>query len=94
MTERFVYRLDVIYPEGSDDPDWAPEGWVEWQAPYSPDEDGSFFWPRVRPYLSRSGAEARAALLRKYGATVTVVQSNPVTWPDDRAAPTGQENQP
>ena len=38
-------------------------------------------WPRPRlDYLTRSGAEARADLLRSLGATVTIEASNPVTW--------------
>lgn len=82
MTTR-VYRLDVTYPPGSDAPGWTPEGW-------DPDEyrdawTDKFVWPRARKFLSRRGAEDRAKLLRSYGATVTVVPSDPVTWPDGGA---------
>lgn len=71
-----VWRLDVTYPEGSDAPDWEPANWIP---TYDP-EDRGFEWPRLRLYLSRSGAESRAKLLRGYGATVTVVGSEPVEW--------------
>lgn len=60
-------------PDGDpfgDEPDMA--GW----------EPSPFFWPAARIYRSRSGAETRADLFRRYGAVVTVVASNPVTWPD------------
>ena len=74
-----VYRLNVTLPPGSDDPEWEPPGWT--------DDDHyagqAFQWPRVTRYLSMSKAQRRADLLRKYGATVTVECSLPVTWPAD-----------
>lgn len=87
MTETRVYRLDVIYPPGSLEWGWEPPGWDGWgdeRASAHPEDGGPapFQWPSVRRYLSRRGAETRAALLRKYGAIVTVVASNPVTWPE------------
>lgn len=82
-----VYRIDVEYPPGSRYPEegwreWEPEGW---EPDFREDEVGGlsevpFQWPNVRLYLSKSGAEARASLLRKYGAKATVVRSLPVVW--------------
>ena len=67
------------------DPGWVPDGWLEdederreWVARYG---DARFFWPSTRKlYQSRSGAEARAALIRSYGATVEVVESDEIVW--------------
>jgi hypothetical protein len=81
----YVYRLDVTYPEGSHDDDWAPEGWEP--EPVMEAETGAWYeppfrWPAVgRLYLSRSAASRRADLLRSYGARVEVVRSEPVRWP-------------
>lgn len=71
----YAYRLHVTYPEGVD---WRnpPEAW---ERDYG-DPNTSFDWPRVHPYLSRSGAKARADLLTKYGCTVTIERSDPITW--------------
>ena len=72
------YREDVnafLAAGGSmDDPIAAP------LAPRFEDERTSFNWPVNRKYFNRSHAETRADLFRKYGATVTVQQSNPVEW--------------
>lgn len=38
-------------------------------------------WPLPRAYLSRKGADHRAAILREHGATVTVARSLAVVWP-------------
>lgn len=77
----YVYRLRVEYPEGVD---WRnpPEAWEadEWQAADGSIESREFQWPRVRPYLSASGAKARADLLRKYGCTVEIERSEPVRF--------------
>lgn len=82
MADRYAYMLDVVYPEGSDAYGWEPEGWdPEWNG--DPDADLDFRWPRVHPYLSRSGAVARAKMLESYGAKVTIRRSNPITWPDE-----------
>lgn len=76
-----VYRLVVEVPEESWEPGWMPEGWGH--QPWTPEEERTTFqWPRTRDYLSRSGAEKRADLFRKYGATVRVVASAPVEFPD------------
>lgn len=80
MTTR-VYRLDVTYPPGSDAPGWQPEGWVP--LPFHPVK---FRWPRHRKFLSKRGAHNLAAVFRRYGAEVTVVASDPVTWPDGGAS--------
>jgi hypothetical protein len=37
-------------------------------------------WPSARLYMSRSGAQGRAELFRKYGATVEIVRSKAVEW--------------
>lgn len=41
-----------------------------------------FHWPSRRNYLSRSGADTMADILRGYGCTVTIERSEPVAWPD------------
>lgn len=64
---------------------WAPDGWLEdelerewWIKRHG---DTRFFWPSTkRLYQSRSGAEARAALIRSYGATVEVIESDEIVW--------------
>ncbi len=76
----YVYRLHITYPEGSRREGWHPQGW-------EPDvylhEEGwrPFSWPQEREFLSRSGADHRAGVLRGYGARVTIEQSKPVQWP-------------
>lgn len=72
----YVYRLDVLYPEGSNAPGWEPPGWE----PDNPEYEEAFRWPAVRLYLSRSGALARAKLLESYGAKVQIVPSCAVDW--------------
>ncbi len=82
MSARRLYRLDVTYPEGSDAYDWEPPGWAP---EYSPDpySDDRFVWPTAkRLYTSKSGARTRARLLESYGATVRIVASEPVVWPE------------
>lgn len=67
------------------DPDWAPADWLDdndahdaWLKRHG---NTSFFWPSTkRLYQSRSGAQARAALIESYGATVEVVESAPIVW--------------
>lgn len=80
-----VFRLDVTYPEGSRGPGWEPPGWVDYVVTNGPDggalENAEFRWPAERMFLSRSGANQRAKLLRGYGAKVTLVPSLPVEWP-------------
>lgn len=64
---------------------WTPDGWLEdeverreWILRYG---DTRFFWPSTRKlYQSKSGAEARAALIRSYGATVEVIESDEIVW--------------
>ena len=73
---RRIYRLEVWYPE---------------KLPKEPDESwGEYFrpWPRERCYLSLSGAEHRAAMLRQHGCDVVIVRSKPIEWetPRDAAA--------
>lgn len=103
----FLYRLVVVYPEGSKGaphfrtaPGWEPDGWDdlafaeiearygklsleaarEWECP-------PFTWPLLpSAYRSRSGAAGMAKRLESYGATVTVVRSEPVVWPEETNA--------
>ena len=87
----YVYRLDVTYPEGSEQPGWEPADWREGLAVdlgrgsagdgYTPEWCADFTWPRRRTYISAVAAERRKALLERLGAKVTVVRSAPVTWP-------------
>lgn len=89
----YAYRLDVTYPAGSHDaeghpiPGWEPPGWSDNPDNhfYSMEESGvrEFTWPPAKPYVSRGGAARRAQALRKYGATVRIVRSDPITWPGD-----------
>lgn len=91
MKGQILYRLIVQYPPEAYypaemsmgdalDPDWEPEGWRQ----LMPEDwhGDEFAWPKNKLYWSKSGAEARADLFRKYGAIVTVVKSNPITWTD------------
>lgn len=83
MKTQHVYRLAVKYPEGSLEPGWEPENWdgLPDDFSYAEDPNVHFRWPRVKTYLSKTGAEARAKLLRSFGAAVTVQESEPVVWP-------------
>jgi hypothetical protein len=84
-----VYQLVITYPEGSQRPGWRPAGWSDPQflATLSHRQRrqlarAEFSWPAERRFLSASGAEGRANLLRWYGAGVSVYASDPVTWPE------------
>jgi hypothetical protein len=82
-----VWRLDVIYPEGSRLPGFRPYGWEAYLRSLPALKrrrmrKAGFRWPRERLFLSSSGAYERAALLRAFGADVEVYRSDPVTWPD------------
>lgn len=85
MAERrvYVYRLDVVYPEGSDAPDWEPEGWEpmwgtepETGAP----ERQVFRWPASRHCLTLGTAQRWATRLRNWGCKVEIERSEPVAW--------------
>lgn len=95
-----VYKLDIIYPEGSHEPGWRPACWSDPEYLRTMDrklrrelERREFKWPRERLFLSSSGAYNRAGLLLWYGAEVTVLASDPVTWPnyDDVEAVLGDD---
>jgi len=84
-----IYRLTVVYPEGSHEPGWRPACWNDPQflatltaKQRREHKRTSFRWPRERRFLSSSGAYWRAGLLRWYGAEVEVLASDPVTWPN------------
>lgn len=90
MRAQRLYRLHVTLPEGSDEYGWEPKGWADdpqhW---YRDMETGAmelspFTWPTVRTYVSRGGAEGRAWLLQKYGATVQIEVSEAVAWSGKR----------
>ena len=87
MSDLRLYRLHVTYPEGSHAWGWEPKGWADDPAnglPYSSDPDDEdyipFSWPAVKVYQSRKGASGRANLLRRFGATVRIEESEPITW--------------
>lgn len=93
MSNDYVWKLDVEYPEDALHPegsgwfsgqlraDWQPAGW-------DPDSDyierfqtERFIWPAVRRfYLSRSAAVDRALLLEFYGAKVRLFRSLPLRF--------------
>lgn len=73
----FAYRLRVQYPEGVNHMH-PPEAWKSRQT--AEDEWETFQWPRVRSYISYSGAKRRADLLTSYGCVVTIERSLPITW--------------
>ena len=86
-----VYRLEVVYPEGSQEPGWEPENYAEiWERlnpdyTSDPNYDGPiwpFAWPRAKTYLGAAGANKRADMIRAYGAKVEVRRSLPVEWPE------------
>jgi hypothetical protein len=84
-----VYRLDIIYPEGSRQPGWRPASYDDprYLATLTRRQRREhlarpFRWPRERQFLSSSGAYGRAGLLRWWGADVEVYASDPVTWPN------------
>jgi hypothetical protein len=87
--ERRVYRLVIMYPEGSDAPGWRPACWSDpgYLARLSRKSRRKltrhkFAWPRERVFLSSSSAYERAWVLRAYGAEVLVEASLPVQWPE------------
>jgi hypothetical protein len=91
MTSRTVRvcALKIIYPEGSHASGWYPPKWDDPKYLKSmprkmrrqvPRMKREFRWPKEKLYLSRSGANSRAWLLRAYGAEVEVLGSDPVTW--------------
>ncbi|MDN6658801.1 MAG: hypothetical protein L0L18_07250 [Acidipropionibacterium jensenii] len=80
-TEPRLYCLEVSYPaaalidrSGEEilDPNWVPDT-------FTPTEQvPAFYWPKTdRIYRSRSAATDRAALLRRYGCTVTILECTP-----------------
>jgi hypothetical protein len=95
MSDR-IYRLDIAYPEGSREEGWQPPGWKPGD-PFThydfPEDEGTFRWPVERDYLSASGANARAARLRKCGCIVEVDRSERVVWdaPETEPEPTADD---
>jgi hypothetical protein len=85
-----VYRLEILYPDGSQRPGWRPRCWGKDEYLYRHSSrkqrrelsKKQFRWPRERMFLSSSGAYSRAGLLRWYGAEVAVLRSEPVSWSD------------
>lgn len=78
----YLYRLIVTKPDGSSSRYWQPEAWEEICAEkgWNPNH---FEWPTRVTYLSRDSAHRRAAFLRRLGAAVEVVRSQPVRWSED-----------
>lgn len=92
MSSVRIWRLMISYPEGSTEPGWRPSGWAEQSLPARLRHGlrrTRFRWPRERMFLSASGASRRAGLLRRYGATVDIQPSDPVTWPGDPGSTDG-----
>lgn len=88
----YAYRLEVTYPEGSQEPDWEPSAWPEickergwYEEAYGastwPDWPGWATWTKRKTYLSGSAAAKRKKLLERFGATVTMIRSLPIEWP-------------
>lgn len=78
----YAYRLDVTYPEGSNERGWEPKDWDGWADEGASRDPSIYFqWPSVKTYLSQSAAKRRADLLRKYGASIEIVRSEPIVWP-------------
>jgi hypothetical protein len=50
---------------------------VDYPADPKPDD---FHWPKLRDYLSLTGARARARLFEEHGAKVRIWRSQPVTF--------------
>jgi hypothetical protein len=61
---------------------------LPWDIPVDLPEDYDRWpgWPVARMYFNRPHAERRADLFRKYGATVVVEASDPITWPTPEGA--------
>lgn len=80
----YVYKLDVVYPEGSDAPGWQPAENYEERWGTDPETGGAevfpFEWPRPRRCLSYSTAKRWATQLTKWGCKVEIVRSQPVAW--------------
>lgn len=102
MTD-YLYRVVVTkMPEGShweqelDDgtliggpvDGWAPAGWKPEGNYVEILGTTEFVWPVTNKlYKSRSTANKRAALMRRYGAECEVQRSSRITWPDEEPAP-------
>ncbi|MGW6376282.1 hypothetical protein ACWFRB_09485 [Rhodococcus sp. NPDC055112] len=95
----YLYRVVITrYPEGAlhrddpeddymyPDPNWAPAGWKLEGNYVEIMGTTDFVWPVTnKEYKSRSTANKRAALIRRYGAECEVQRSSRITWPDDDA---------
>lgn len=89
---QYVWRLKVVYPEGSHEKGWRPALWSDpdFLKRLPRDERRAlkrreFRWPRERVFLSSSSAWGRAALLAMYGARADVQRSARIQWPEDDA---------
>jgi len=65
--------------EASTESEGRADGWSPEPKSFHP---SYWRWPAVRATLTRRAAERRADLLRGLGATVEVVASEPVRWPE------------
>ena len=65
--------------------EWEPPGWLEdpakrtwWMETHHTEK---FFWPKSTTlYFTKTSARKRARLIESYGATVRVIESEPVVW--------------
>lgn len=78
-----VYHLDVTIPPEYEYP-YEPEGWAT-HCEYHGwvDHNGGanpFSWPQRRNFLSRGAAQKQAARLRRWGAVVDALESEPCVF--------------
>jgi hypothetical protein len=77
--DRRVFRLIVTLPDEPDLTHWEEDGMMV-----------PFHWPMNRAYLSLTGAQRRAQIFERYGATVEIVRSQPVRWEPEPIQFSGQ----
>jgi hypothetical protein len=75
----FVYRLIVEIPPECLGRDFVPDELREKET-YRDWYESPFRWPRRRLYLHWTSAAYRAAMLRRWGATVRVERSRVESW--------------
>lgn len=87
MRHVYVFKLEIEYPEGSQQPGWTPEHWPTpnrlgsfWRWVLPADRSKAFKWPKERVWLSSVAAYRRAWLLRSLGCSVVVRRSLRVQW--------------
>lgn len=77
-----LYKVEITsYPDDRDE--WRPANWLsdperraEWVERHG---DDRFYWPSTnRIYKARSSAKGLADLIESYGATVVILEAEPV----------------